>query len=42
VLDAVIVGAGPGGIATALGCRDRGLKFVLLDQDTSIGGSVAK
>lgn len=40
--DVVIVGAGPGGLACALGCRERGLDFVLLDQETTIGGTVAK
>jgi len=40
--DVVIVGAGPGGIACALGCRQRGLDFVLLDQEPAIGGTVAK
>lgn len=42
VLDAVIVGAGPGGFACALGCREHGLAFALLDQEASIGGTVAK
>ncbi|MCB9879059.1 MAG: NAD(P)-binding domain-containing protein [Planctomycetes bacterium] len=42
LLDAVIVGAGPGGLACALGCRERGLEFVLLDQEQVVGGAVAK
>ena len=42
VHDVVIVGAGPGGIACALGCRERQLDFVLLDQEAAIGGTVAK
>ena len=37
--DVAIVGAGPAGIAAALACRERGLRFVLLDQD-GLGGSV--
>jgi thioredoxin reductase len=41
-LDAVIVGAGPGGLACALGCREEGLEFVLIDQEAVIGGTVAK
>lgn len=42
VLDVVIVGAGPGGLACALGCREHDLAFVMLDQETAIGGTVAK
>lgn len=42
VHDAVIVGAGPGGLACALGCRQHGLDFVLIDQERAIGGTVAK
>ncbi|MEZ6035950.1 MAG: NAD(P)-binding domain-containing protein [Planctomycetota bacterium] len=42
VLDAVIVGAGPGGLACALACRERGLEFELLDQEPVVGGAVAK
>jgi thioredoxin reductase/ferredoxin len=41
-LDAVIVGAGPGGLAAALAAREQGLSFVLLDQEPAIGGTVAK
>lgn len=40
VLDAVIVGAGPAGIAASLSAKQRGLRFVTLEQDT-IGGTVA-
>lgn len=40
--DVVIVGAGPGGLSCALGCRQRGLDFVLIDQENAIGGTVAK
>ncbi len=38
--DLVIVGAGPAGIATAVGARAAGLSFVLAEQD-SLGGTVA-
>ena len=38
--DVAIVGAGPAGIATALGCRAMGLSFRIIDQD-SIGGTVS-
>jgi thioredoxin reductase len=39
-VDVVIVGAGPAGIATAVGCRAAGLSHVLIEQDT-VGGTVA-
>ncbi len=39
-VDVVIVGAGPAGIATAVGCRAAGLSYSLLEQDT-VGGTVA-
>ncbi len=38
---AVIVGAGPAGIATALGMQEAGLSFRLVDQGTSLGGTIA-
>lgn len=41
-LDAVIVGAGPGGLACALACREQGLEFVMLDQEAVVGGTVAR
>jgi putative YpdA family bacillithiol system oxidoreductase len=37
--DVAIVGAGPAGIAAALACRERGLRYVLIDQE-GLGGSV--
>ncbi len=40
-LDLVIVGAGPAGISCALRARERGLKFVVVDQE-GLGGTVAK
>jgi thioredoxin reductase/ferredoxin len=39
-LDVVIVGAGPAGFSAALAAKERGLRFVVLEQDT-LGGSVA-
>jgi thioredoxin reductase/ferredoxin len=39
-LDVVIVGAGPAGFSAALAAQERGLRFVVLEQDT-LGGSVA-
>ena len=38
--DVTIVGAGPAGIATAVGCKAAGLSYVLMEQDT-VGGTVA-
>ena len=38
--DVAIIGAGPAGIATALGCRAMGLSFRVIDQG-SLGGAVA-
>jgi len=40
-LHAVIVGAGPAGIATALTMQEAGLSFLLVDQGTSLGGTIA-
>ncbi|MGK0153934.1 MAG: thioredoxin reductase/Pyruvate/2-oxoacid:ferredoxin oxidoreductase delta subunit [Neolewinella sp.] len=42
VLDVVIVGAGPGGLACALACRGNELNFLLVDQEATVGGTVAK
>lgn len=42
ILDAVIVGAGPGGLACALACRGQNLNFLLVDQEPTVGGTVAK
>jgi putative YpdA family bacillithiol system oxidoreductase len=39
-VDVVIVGAGPAGIATAVGCRAAGLSYAVIEQDT-VGGTVA-
>jgi thioredoxin reductase (NADPH) len=39
-LDAVIVGAGPAGIAAGLGAIQHKLKYVVLEQEDSLGGAV--
>jgi len=39
-LDAVIVGAGPAGIAAGLGAIQHKLKYLLVEQEESLGGSV--
>lgn len=38
--DVVIVGAGPSGLATALGLKEQGLKFRVVEQDT-FGGTIS-
>lgn len=38
--DVVIVGAGPSGLATALGCKEQGLKFRVVEQET-FGGTIS-
>ena len=42
VLDLCIVGAGPAGLACALEAKRNGLSFVVLDQEATVGGTVAK
>ncbi len=42
LLDLCIVGAGPAGIACALGAKGHGLSYALLDQESKAGGTVAK
>jgi thioredoxin reductase (NADPH) len=37
--DVVIVGAGPAGLAAALACQEKGLRYVVLEQD-ELGGSM--
>ncbi len=39
-LDVVIVGAGPAGISASLAAMERKLKFVTLEQEDSLGGTV--
>lgn len=42
VLDLVVVGAGPGGLACALEARRLGLRFVVLERERDLGGTVAR
>ncbi len=39
-LDVVIVGAGPAGLAASLAAQDRKLRYVTLEQETDLGGSI--
>jgi thioredoxin reductase/NAD-dependent dihydropyrimidine dehydrogenase PreA subunit len=39
-LDVVIVGAGPAGLAASLAAKEAGLRFVTLEQEDGLGGSV--
>jgi thioredoxin reductase (NADPH) len=39
-LDVVIVGAGPAGLSATLGAMDKKLRFVTLEQEDSLGGTV--
>ncbi|MDF1839710.1 MAG: NAD(P)-binding domain-containing protein, partial [Planctomycetota bacterium] len=41
-LDLVVVGAGPAGLSCALSAREAGLNFMLIDQESRVGGTVAK
>lgn len=40
-VDVVIVGAGPAGIAASLAAKAEGLRYKTLDQESSLGGTVA-
>jgi thioredoxin reductase/NAD-dependent dihydropyrimidine dehydrogenase PreA subunit len=42
VLDLLIVGAGPGGLACALAARRDGLAFEVLERERDLGGTVAR
>ena len=42
ILDLVVVGAGPAGLACSLEAKRLGLRFVTLDQEAQPGGTVAK
>lgn len=42
VLDLVVVGAGPAGLGCSLEAKRVGLRFVTLDQELDVGGTVAK
>lgn len=39
-LDVVIVGAGPAGLAASLTAKDKGLRYVTLEQESDLGGSI--
>lgn len=39
-LDVVIVGAGPAGISASLAAKESGLRFVTVEQEESLGGSI--
>jgi thioredoxin reductase len=39
-LDVVVVGAGPAGISASLAAKEAGLRFVTIEQEDSLGGSV--
>jgi thioredoxin reductase len=39
-LDVVIVGAGPAGISASLAAKETGLRFVTVEQEDSLGGSI--
>jgi len=38
--DVVIIGAGPAGIAATLGAHEKGLRYVTIEQEDSLGGAV--
>jgi thioredoxin reductase/ferredoxin len=40
MLDVVIVGAGPAGLAASLAAKEKQLRFVTLEQESSLGGTV--
>jgi thioredoxin reductase len=39
-LDVVIVGAGPAGLSAGLGAMEKKLRYVILEQEASLGGSI--
>ena len=39
-LDVVIVGAGPAGLAASLAAKEQGLRFAIIEQEDSLGGTV--
>jgi len=41
VLDVIIVGAGPAGLAAGLFAHERGLRYAVIDQEANIGGTIA-
>jgi thioredoxin reductase/ferredoxin len=38
--DVVIIGAGPAGIAASLGAKEKGLRYIAVEQEDSLGGAV--
>jgi len=40
-VDVVVVGAGPAGLACAVACEQRGLRALCVEQEASIGGTIA-
>lgn len=38
--DVVIVGAGPAGVAASLGAKEKGLRYITIEQEDSLGGAV--
>ena len=40
VLDAIIIGGGPAGLSAALWCRGLGLKAILFEDKTELGGQL--
>jgi len=41
VLDVVVVGAGPAGLAAGLIAHEKGLRYAIIDQETALGGTIA-
>lgn len=41
VLDVVVVGAGPSGLAAGIIAHERELRYAIIDQETAIGGTIA-
>lgn len=40
-IDVIIVGAGPAGIAASLAAKDKGISYLTIDQEQTLGGTVA-
>ena len=41
VLDVIVVGAGPAGLAAALIAHEKGLRYAIIDQEPALGGTIA-
>jgi thioredoxin reductase/ferredoxin len=41
-LDVVIIGAGPAGLSATLAAKDKQLKYITIEQESSIGGAIFK